>query len=35
VRYPAPELGAHTATVLRSLGYSNPEIAELSKVSLP
>jgi CoA:oxalate CoA-transferase len=35
VRYPAPELGAHTATVLRSLGYSDPEIAELSKVSLP
>jgi CoA:oxalate CoA-transferase len=33
VRYPAPELGAHTATVLRSLGYSDPEIAELSAAS--
>jgi crotonobetainyl-CoA:carnitine CoA-transferase CaiB-like acyl-CoA transferase len=29
VRYPAPELGAHTASVLRSLGYSDPEITDL------
>jgi CoA:oxalate CoA-transferase len=33
VRYPTPELGTHTAPVLRSLGYSNPEIAELSAES--
>jgi CoA:oxalate CoA-transferase len=33
VRYPTPELGAHTAGVLRSLGYSDPEIAELSAES--
>jgi CoA:oxalate CoA-transferase len=33
VRYPTPELGAHTGDVLRSLGYSDPEIAELSAAS--
>jgi CoA:oxalate CoA-transferase len=29
VRYPAPELGAHTASVLRALGYSDVEMAQL------
>jgi CoA:oxalate CoA-transferase len=29
VRYPVPELGAHTASVLRTLGYSAPEITVL------
>jgi len=33
VRYPAPELGAHTASVLRALGYSDPEITELGAES--
>ena len=33
VRYPAPEFGAHTAGVLRALGYSDPEVAELSAES--
>ncbi len=31
VRYPVPELGAHTASVLRTLGYSAPEITVLSQ----
>ena len=31
VRYPVPELGAHTASVLRALGYSAPEITTLSQ----
>ncbi len=31
VRYPVPELGAHTASVLRALGYSAPEITVLSQ----
>jgi len=31
VRYPVPELGAHTASVLRALGYSAPEIMVLSQ----
>lgn len=30
VRYPAPELGAHTAVLLKSLGYSSAEIAALT-----
>jgi crotonobetainyl-CoA:carnitine CoA-transferase CaiB-like acyl-CoA transferase len=29
VRYPAPELGAHTTSVLRSLGYSDAEMTDL------
>ena len=33
VRYPAPELGAHTVSVLRALGYSDPELAELGAES--
>jgi len=33
IRYPAPELGAHTASVLRALGYSDPEITELDAES--
>jgi CoA:oxalate CoA-transferase len=33
VRYPAPELGAHTASVLRALGYSDREITELDAES--
>jgi CoA:oxalate CoA-transferase len=31
VRYPVPELGAHTTSVLRTLGYSAPEITVLSQ----
>jgi len=33
VRYPVPELGAHTASVLRALGYSAPEIAAMCQES--
>ena len=33
VRYLVPELGAHTTTVLRALGYSAPEITTLSQGS--
>ena len=29
VRYPTPELGAHTASVLRALGYSDSDITTL------
>ena len=32
VRYVVPELGAHTASVLRALGYSDPELTTLSQV---
>src|SRR5262249_22591238 len=31
VRYLVPELGAHTTSVLRALGYSTPEITTLSQ----
>jgi crotonobetainyl-CoA:carnitine CoA-transferase CaiB-like acyl-CoA transferase len=34
VRYAAPELGAHTASVLRALGYSDVEITEQFSVPL-
>jgi CoA:oxalate CoA-transferase len=34
VRYPAPALGAHTASVLRALGYSDVDIAEQFSVPL-
>jgi crotonobetainyl-CoA:carnitine CoA-transferase CaiB-like acyl-CoA transferase len=33
VRYPAPDLGGHTAGVLRALGYSDAEIGELGAES--
>jgi CoA:oxalate CoA-transferase len=33
VQYPAPELGAHTVSVLGALGYSDLEIAELGAES--
>jgi CoA:oxalate CoA-transferase len=31
VRYPVPELGAHTASVLRALGYSDADITAMSQ----
>ena len=34
VRYPAPELGAHTASVLRALGYSDADITDQFLVPL-
>jgi len=33
IRYPAPELGAHTADVLRALGYRDPEMTALGAES--
>ena len=34
IRYPVPELGAHTASVLRSLGYSDADISDQFSVPL-
>jgi crotonobetainyl-CoA:carnitine CoA-transferase CaiB-like acyl-CoA transferase len=31
VRHPAPELGAHTAEVLRAAGFDDAEIARLRR----
>jgi crotonobetainyl-CoA:carnitine CoA-transferase CaiB-like acyl-CoA transferase len=30
IRYPAPQLGAHTASVLQAIGYSDAEMTELA-----